>query len=60
MFQEENNNSLVGTAGKNPATVALLQEIQRNSAQGRKFNIAAANPLLAGNYICFIVEFKYF
>lgn len=48
MFQEENNNSLVGTAGKNPATVALLQEIQRNSAQGRKFNIAAANPLLAG------------
>lgn len=45
--KEENNNSLVGTASKNPATVALLQEIQRNSAQGRKFNIAAANPLLA-------------
>ncbi|RZF39952.1 hypothetical protein LSTR_LSTR002355, partial [Laodelphax striatellus] len=45
--KEENNNNIIGTVGKNQATVALLQELQRNSASGRKFTIAAANPLLA-------------
>uniref|UniRef100_A0A1B6D0X6 Uncharacterized protein n=1 Tax=Clastoptera arizonana TaxID=38151 RepID=A0A1B6D0X6_9HEMI len=46
--KEENNNSLVvGPTVKNPAAVALLQEIQRSSAKVSKLNIAAANPLLA-------------
>lgn len=49
-FQEENNNSLIGGSNKNSATVALLQELQRSQANARKFNIAAANPLLAGLY----------
>ncbi|XP_073994187.1 ecdysone-induced protein E74 isoform X2 [Rhodnius prolixus] len=44
--REENNNSLVGGSSKNQA-VALLQELQRSQANSRKFNIAAANPLLA-------------
>uniref|UniRef100_A0A0A9YTZ3 Ecdysone-induced protein 74EF isoform B n=1 Tax=Lygus hesperus TaxID=30085 RepID=A0A0A9YTZ3_LYGHE len=42
--REENNNNLSGT-NKNQ-TLAFLQELQRNQAN-RKFNIAAANPLLA-------------
>lgn len=45
--KEENNNSLIGGSNKNSATVALLQELQRSQANARKFNIAAANPLLA-------------
>ncbi|KAF6204762.1 hypothetical protein GE061_018924 [Apolygus lucorum] len=43
--REENNNSLVSGTNKNQ-TLAFLQELQRNQAS-RKFNIAAANPLLA-------------
>ncbi|XP_054273368.1 ecdysone-induced protein 74EF isoform X2 [Macrosteles quadrilineatus] len=44
LLLEENNNSV---AAKNPATVALLQEIHKNSQRVSKLNIAAANPLLA-------------
>ncbi|CAH0385754.1 unnamed protein product [Bemisia tabaci] len=45
--KEENNNSVVSSNNKNQVS-AYLQELQRNSVSSRKFNIAAANPLLAG------------
>ncbi|XP_065199783.1 ecdysone-induced protein 74EF isoform X2 [Planococcus citri] len=46
--KEENNNNVISSSNKNPATVALLHELQKNvSSCSRKFNIAAANPLLA-------------
>nr|XP_018913897.1 PREDICTED: ETS translocation variant 4 isoform X1 [Bemisia tabaci] len=44
--KEENNNSVVSSNNKNQVS-AYLQELQRNSVSSRKFNIAAANPLLA-------------
>ncbi|KAK7580650.1 hypothetical protein V9T40_001279 [Parthenolecanium corni] len=46
--KEENNNNIISNNNKNPATVALLHELQKNaSSYNRKYNIAAANPLLA-------------
>ncbi|KAI5699332.1 hypothetical protein M8J76_005119 [Diaphorina citri] len=47
--EENNNNSVTLNNNKNSVAANLLHEIQKNSVANaaRKFNIAAANPLLA-------------
>ncbi|XKL67451.1 hypothetical protein PGB90_002942 [Kerria lacca] len=46
--KEENNNNVISSNNRTPATVALLHELQKNASScNRRFNIAAANPLLA-------------
>lgn len=55
IFQEENNNDIVAdvsstTTVTNKNILTPQQALNELRQRNAKFNIAAANPLLAGNY----------